>query len=298
MTSSVMPAFSGREGPGEMTMPCGSRDDDVVDADLVVANDLDVRAELGEVLVEVERERVVVVEQQDAQARAGALVAGPDVGRSLARRGHARAPSVSTAADSASASAASTAPALAATSADSRAGTESATMPAPAWTWATPSIEHHAPDRDRGLDVVGCEEPDRAAVGTTPLLLERRDRLHRADLRRPRQRARGEHRADRVERVAVRPEPALDLGHDVHDVGVALDAVEQRHVDAARPRRRARRRCGRGRRASRAPTAPSRRRAGRARAARSRRGVVAARPGAGDRPRRDDPVADTDEQLG
>ena len=32
------------------------------------------------------------------------------------------------------ASAASTAPALAATSADSRAGTESATMPAPAWT--------------------------------------------------------------------------------------------------------------------------------------------------------------------
>ena len=47
---------------------------DLLDADLVVARDLDVGAQLAQVLVEVVGERVVVVEQQDAQARARQLV--------------------------------------------------------------------------------------------------------------------------------------------------------------------------------------------------------------------------------
>ena len=46
-----MPAFSGRDGPGLMTMPSNALPGHLVDADLVVAHDLDVRTQLAEVLV-------------------------------------------------------------------------------------------------------------------------------------------------------------------------------------------------------------------------------------------------------
>ena len=81
---------------------------DVVERDLVVAPDERRRAQLAEVLRQVERERVVVVEEKN----------------------HSPA--------SAMASACSSARALSLVSSYSAAGFESATMPAPAWTRATP----------------------------------------------------------------------------------------------------------------------------------------------------------------
>ena len=142
----------------------------------------------------------------------------------------------------------------------------------------------------------GAKKPDGAAVGAAPLLLERGDRLHRPHLRRAGQRARREHGADGVERVAVGAQAALDLGHDVHDVRVALDAVEQRHVDAA----------DLGDAADVvAREVDEHRVLGQLLLVGEQvalelgvaRRVVAARPGPGDRPRRDDAVADPHEQL-
>ncbi len=49
---------------------------DLCDGDLVVADDLDLGAQLAEVLVEVVGERVVVVEQQDAQPGTGLRCGG------------------------------------------------------------------------------------------------------------------------------------------------------------------------------------------------------------------------------
>ena len=77
------------------------------------------------------------------------------------------------------------------------------------------------------------------------------------------------------------------LRHEVHHVGVALDAVQQRPLDAARPRPPGPRRCARGPRASRARRAPSRRRAGPPRARRrapGRPSAAGSRRAAGSRP--------------
>ena len=104
-----MPASSGRPGPGEMTMCVGLERVDLVERDLVVAADQRRRAELAEVLREVEGERIVVVDEQDHRP------------------------------SSAMASAWSSARALSRVSSYSAAGFESATIPAPAWTRATPS---------------------------------------------------------------------------------------------------------------------------------------------------------------
>ena len=79
----------------------------------------------------------------------------------------------------------------------------------------------------------GAKKPDGSAVGAAPLRLERGDGLHGAHLGGAAQRARREHRADRVEGVAIGPQAALHLRDDVHDVRVALDAVERGHVHAA-----------------------------------------------------------------
>ena len=206
MTSSVMPAFSGRDGPGLMTMPSASRADDLVDRDLVVAHDLHLGAELAEVLVEVVGERVVVVEEEDAQAGAGNV--GRPVGASadgwravmvdlLKRSGGVRWPRPRR----------------------WRPGWRRPSPPPLPTRAPGPSrrrcrrrpgrgrcrpSQDHAADGDGGLDVVGREEADRPAVGPAALALQGGDGLHGADLRCARERAGREHRADGVEGVTVR----------------------------------------------------------------------------------------------
>src|SRR5687767_10679588 len=84
---------------------------DLVQRDLVVAAHRHLGAELAQVLGEVEGERIVVVDQEDHHRSSRCA-------SSRARK---------------------SACALLRVSSYSVAGTESATMPAPAWTWATPS---------------------------------------------------------------------------------------------------------------------------------------------------------------
>ena len=69
-TSSVIPASSGVHGPGETTTRSGARLEQLIDARLVVAHDLELGAELAEVLDEVVGEGVVVVDHEHAHARA------------------------------------------------------------------------------------------------------------------------------------------------------------------------------------------------------------------------------------
>ncbi len=85
-------------------------------------------------------------------------------------------------------------------------------------------LEDRAPDGDRRVEVaVVAEVADGAAVQAAPLPFGRGDELHRPDLGRARQRAGREDRPQRVERVELRPEPRLDVRHEVEDVAVALD---------------------------------------------------------------------------
>ena len=98
------------------------------------------------------------------------------------------------------------------------------------------AAEDRAADRDRRVEVaVVAEVADGAAVQPAALALGRRDELHRADLRGARQRAGREDGAQRVERVELRPQPALDVADEVEDVAVALDLHVLRHGHRARP---------------------------------------------------------------
>ena len=65
MSSRLMPASSGVPGPGEITIRSGRERERVLDAHRVVADHLHLRPQLAEVLVEVEGERVVVVDEED-----------------------------------------------------------------------------------------------------------------------------------------------------------------------------------------------------------------------------------------
>src|SRR6266851_8566491 len=100
---------------------------DPVDGDGVVADDRYVGAQLAQVLVQVVGKAVVVIDQQHAR-RAHATTSSftADGARPSMR--------------SASATADNTALALLSVSWYSVGGSESATMPAPAWIWATPSL--------------------------------------------------------------------------------------------------------------------------------------------------------------
>ena len=98
-------------------------------------------------------------------------------------------------------------------------------------------LEHRAADGDRGVHVaVVSEVADRAAVQAAALLLGRGDELHGAHLRGTGQRARREDGAQRIERVQVRLEPALDVGHEVEDVAVLLHlhVLADRHGPGSR----------------------------------------------------------------
>ena len=89
-------------------------------------------------------------------------------------------------------------------------------------------------DRDRGVHVARIVEvADAAAVGAAPQRLELVDDLHRAHLRRARERAGRERRAQQVEPVEPRAQPRLHVRDDVHHVRVALDHRVLAHAHAA-----------------------------------------------------------------
>ena len=99
------------------------------------------------------------------------------------------------------------------------------------------TLEHGAPDGDRGVEVaVVAEVAHRATVQPAPLALRGGDQLHRADLGRARERPRREHGAQRVERIQVGLEPPFDVRYEVQDVAVALDLHVLAHGHGARPR--------------------------------------------------------------
>ena len=110
ITSTEMPASSGRPGPGEITMRSGRMLGDLVGRHLVVAPDDRRRAQLAEVLGQVEGERIVVVDQQN-HSPASAIASACSIARALSR-----------------------------VSSYSAAGFESATIPAPAWMCARPFL--------------------------------------------------------------------------------------------------------------------------------------------------------------
>ena len=123
--ASETPASSGRPGPG--------RDDEVrrreplrlVDRDLVVSPHHDLRSELAEQVRQVVRERVVVVDQQHFASSAGLrqVDRAPRARRSLRRH-----------------------------SSCSAAGSQSATIPPPACSSATPSCSDDRADRDARVE--------------------------------------------------------------------------------------------------------------------------------------------------
>ena len=81
------PGFAGRAGAGRDEDALGPHVADLVERDLVVAHDAQVRLQLAEILDEVEGERVVVVYDED-HLRARTLAAGPGFGN-FNSRGHA-----------------------------------------------------------------------------------------------------------------------------------------------------------------------------------------------------------------
>ena len=105
--------------------------------------DRHVGAELAEVLVQVVGELVVVVDQQQAAHVAGTSWSDPPLswrGRGLGAPGRIRASGASARRARRRGRRCSSAAALFSVSSYSKAGSESATMPPPAWTWTTPSL--------------------------------------------------------------------------------------------------------------------------------------------------------------
>ena len=167
----------------------------------------------------------------------------------------------------------------------SYAGSESATTPRAGLHVRDAVLDHDRADVDAGVEVARVAQvADRAAVEAALRRLELVDDLHRADLRRARQRARGQ--ARRAARPSRRSSGRSVPDHrrdDVHHVRVGLDRHQLADLDACRTRTRARGRCGPGRRASRARRAPSRRAAAPRATRRSSSGLGRARARAGDR---------------
>ena len=95
-------------------------------------------------------------------------------------------------------------------------------------------LDDDGADVDAGVEIAGVADPaDRAAVAAALDRLELVDDLHRADLGRARQRARRQHRAQRVERADVRTQATDHRRDDVHHVAVVLDGHELLDLDAA-----------------------------------------------------------------
>ena len=217
--STDTPAVPGSPGPGEMTMPRRSATGssasagDLVRGDLVVAHDPHVRPGGLERLHEVERERVVVVDHQDHRGAASGSgsAAGVADGRGAAGA-------------TASSIARRIAAALCSVSSNSSSGHAPGDDPGARVDVRLATLQDGGPDRDRRVQVaVIAEIAHCPTIQPAPLALGRGDQLHRADLRRPGEGARGEHRPQRVERVQLRAELRLDVAHEVEDVAVALD---------------------------------------------------------------------------
>ena len=203
--------------------------------DGVVADDADVRPGRLERLDEVEGEAVVVVDDED---HAGLRLAG--AARRRPRPPPRRARGVS-GIPAASSIARRMAAALCSVSSNSRSGTRAGDDAGAGVDVGLAVLEDRAADGDRRVEVaVVAEVADRAAVQAASLALGRGDELHRPDLRRARQRAGREDGPQRVERVELRPEPALDVRHEVEDVAVALDLHVLADRDGARPATRPR----------------------------------------------------------
>ena len=84
ITSTDTPASFGVHGPGETITRSGRRAEQVVRRLDVVAHDLDLRAELAQVLDEVVGERVVVVDHEHVHGHASWRVAS-SIARATAR---------------------------------------------------------------------------------------------------------------------------------------------------------------------------------------------------------------------
>ena len=85
------------------------------------------------------------------------------------------------------------------------------------------ALQDGAPDRDRRVQVaVVAQVAHGATIQAATLALGGRDQLHRADLGSARERARGEHRAERIEGVQLRAQACLHVAHQVEDMAVAL----------------------------------------------------------------------------
>ena len=95
-------------------------------------------------------------------------------------------------------------------------------------------LDDDGADVDRGVELAGVGEvADRAAVAAALDRLELVDDLHRADLRRARERARRERRAQRVHRADAVAQAPGDGADDVHDVRVVLDRHQRLDRHAA-----------------------------------------------------------------
>ena len=93
-------------------------------------------------------------------------------------------------------------------------------------------LDHDRADVDAGVEVAGVAQiADRAAVEAALHRLQLVDDLHRPDLRRAGERARGEHRAQRVHRAGLGPQRAAHGRDDVHHVRVGLDAHQLADLD-------------------------------------------------------------------
>ena len=137
MISLETPAWSGVHGPGEMTMAVGATASPPRPASISSLRRTTTSApELAEVLYQVVGERVVVVDHQDH-------LAAPPSAMAIALKHRSR---------------------LVHTSPRTLcSGSESATMPAPAWTSATPVLDDDRADRDARVHVAGeAEVADRA----------------------------------------------------------------------------------------------------------------------------------------
>ena len=69
------PGVGGRAGPGRDHEPVGAALEQLGHLGLVVADDVDLRSQLAEVLDEVVGERVVVVDYEDLHGQSGCLAA-------------------------------------------------------------------------------------------------------------------------------------------------------------------------------------------------------------------------------
>ena len=108
-------------------------------------------------------------------------------------------------------------------------------MPAPAWTYAAPTVAHaDGADGDAGIEVAGeVGGEDGAGVDAAGRRLELVDDLPGAHLRRARHGPGGEAGTEDVQGAQPLPQPPFHLAHQVHHVGVPFDDHQVGYRDRA-----------------------------------------------------------------